>query len=639
MESSLTQSFIGSYVLDQRIRKTLSTAKITLCEFDLTNRTISWSVDKSFHFYDFSKSYDGSFDGYYQLIHEEDKRIVNQLIKNLSFGEGVTATYRVKWTDDTYHWLETIGKVYVDQGVTKLVGTIQDITERKTLELERDNWEERHKLVAAAAGIIVYDYDIASGKILWSGDVEEVTSFSPKEMGDIDQWGKLIHPDDREEAFRLLEVAQEKLSTYEVYYRFRKKDRGYCHMYDRGTFIAKDGKAVRMLGMMSDVSEIVFSKTALVESEKRFESLMNNLNVGVALYDATMIPRMYNKAAYLLLGLNEDQFVGREVMNPDWNVLDVEGEPMKNRDFPIIQAMETRLAIRQVVMGVYRPSTNDRVWLMVDAEPMYNEEHELQHVICTYTDFSARRRMEETLKEKNQQLLFSSEEVNKRNERLLEFAQIVSHNLRSPLSSIAGLSKIYFSSDDDEKDTSVEYIRDVCSKALETIDDLNEILKVQQNDRLETKELVFEEVFDSVKELMKIKLLGRNVRLEVDFSQAPKLSYPDIYLESIFLNLLSNAIKYTPSSQTPDIKVVSKVNGKDIVLMFTDSGVGIDLKKHGNEIFNFGKTFHHHKKSKGVGLFLVKNQVRAMGDHIDVESEVGIGTTFIITFKNQRNEK
>jgi signal transduction histidine kinase len=394
-----------------------------------------------------------------------------------------------------------------------------------------------------------------------------------------------------------------------------------------------------MLGMMSDVSEIVFSKAALVESEKRFESLMNNLNVGVALYDHSMTPKIYNTASYLLLGLTEEQFTGRVVMDSEWNVIDGDGKKMDNANFPIPLAIETGLAVRQIVMGVHRPRMNDHVWLMVDADPIYNEEHELKHVICTYTDFSARRQMEEILKEKNQQLLVSSEEMNRRNERLLEFAQIVSHNLRSPLSNIAGLSQLYFSSEENERDTSVKYIQDVCNRALETIDDLNEILKVQQNDRLEIEKLSFEKIFDSVKRLLKIKLLERNVIIETDFNIAPKLNYPAIYLESIFLNLLSNAIKFTPSNQAPHIKVTSTLKGNDIVLLFSDNGVGIDLKKYRNDIFSFGKTFHNHKDSKGVGLFLVKNQVRTMGDKIEIASEVGEGTTFKITFKNQRNGK
>lgn len=634
MESTQSQTLIGNYSLNRRIRNTLSTAKITLCELNLTSRVLSWSVDESDHFYDFSKSYSGTIEGYFQLIHEEDRDKVNALIENLPFDESIIAEHRVLWPDGTYHWLEGIGRAYTENDTKKLLGTIQDITERKELERQKNDWETRHKLVAEAAGIIVYDYDIASGEILWSGNVLEVTSFSAEEMGNIDRWGDLIHPDDRASAFALLDAAKDKLNTYEVYYRFMKKDGNYCHMYDRGTFVAIKGKAVRMLGMMSDVSELVYSRAALVESEQRFKTLMNNLNVGVGLYDESMVPKIHNKASYLLLGMSEEQFTGKAAIDSEWNVLDSNGVVMKQEDFPIPQAIKTGLAIRHVVMGVFRPTTNDRVWLMVDAEPVYDENHQFLHVICTYMDFSLRRRMEDELKEKNKQLLISSEELSRKNERLLEFAQIVSHNLRSPLSNIAGLSELYLNSDLAEKDKAVSYIKDVCEKALETISDLNEILKVQQKENLKKVALRFEEVVSSVKDLMKIKLIERNVILKTNFN-VEGVIYPEVYLESICLNLLSNSIKYTPRNEIPNIEIESHRDGRNVILTFKDHGVGIDLGKYSDDIFSLGKTFHNNEDSKGFGLFLVKNQVRTMGDTIEVMSEVGEGTTFKITFKNQ----
>jgi PAS domain S-box-containing protein len=638
MESSKSQSLIGNYVFDRRIRTTLSLAKITLCEFDLTDRIINWSVDETYHFYDFSKSYNGTFEGFLAMTHSEDRDKVDRFISTIDFNRNMTIQYRVNWIDGTYHWLETIGRAYAENGSTKIIGTIQDITDRKELEQNSKDWQQRLHIVTEAAGIIVYDYDIDSGNILWSGNIQEVLSFSKEEMGDIDRWAELIHPDDREEAFSLLEEAQEQLKTYEVYYRFQKRTGEYCHMYDRGTFLEKDGKAFRMLGMMSDVTELIHSRMALDASESRFESLMNNLNVGVGLYDESMMPVIHNTAAYTLLGMMEEQFVGTAAIDQDWNVLDNEGNQMAPADFPIPQAIAKEAAVRQVIMGVYRPKLNDRVWLMVDAEPVYNADHKLLHVICTYSNFTARKKMEEVLKEKNQQLIVSSEELKRKNERLLEFAQIVSHNLRSPLSNIAGLSELYSKSTSQEQDQAVQYIKEVCEKALDTISDLNTILKVQQDERLEKTRVKFGEKMDAVKELLKINLQERNVQIQTSFNDAPSILYPDIYIESILMNLLSNSIKYTDEDKLPQIEIKTYKKGHDVILLFSDKGIGIDLLKYGNDIFSFGKTFHKNKSSEGIGLFLVNNQIRTMGDKINVTSEVKKGTTFEIIFKNQYNE-
>ncbi|MEQ9009614.1 MAG: HAMP domain-containing sensor histidine kinase, partial [Ekhidna sp.] len=255
--------------------------------------------------------------------------------------------------------------------------------------------------------------------------------------------------------------------------------------------------------------------------------------------------------------------------------------------------------------------------------------------ICTYMDFSARKRMEEILKEKNRQLVTTSKEVERRNERLVEFAQIVSHNLRSPLSSIAGLSELYFNSSEKDKDQAVSYIKDVCDKALGTIDDLNQVLKVQQDERVKSDLIAFDECLGSVLELLKISLLEKNVIIETDFIQAPSINYPQVFLENILLNLVSNAIKFSSKMEKPKVIIRTERIENNVVLYFTDNGLGIDLSKYGKDIFSFGKTFHVNKDSKGVGLFLVKNQIRTLGDEIEVESMVDKGTTFKIVFRNQ----
>jgi len=106
--------------------------------------------------------------------------------------------------------------------------------------------------------------------------------------------------------------------------------------------------------------------------------------------------------------------------------------------------------------------------------------------------------------------------------------------------------------------------------------------------------------------------------------------YNKIYLESIFLNLISNSLKYRAEDRAPKIFVQSKINDGIVQLEFRDNGLGIDLKKNGHKLFGFSKVFHRNKDAKGVGLFLTKAQVDAMGGKIWASSEVGKGTSFFI---------
>jgi len=102
-----------------------------------------------------------------------------------------------------------------------------------------------------------------------------------------------------------------------------------------------------------------------------------------------------------------------------------------------------------------------------------------------------------------------------------------------------------------------------------------------------------------------------------------------VYLESILFNLISNAVKYAD----PDKESSIELNGgftKEGWGWFsvTDNGLGIDLDKYGDKLFGMYKTFHDHEDSRGVGLFLIRNQIDTMDGNIHVESEPGKGSTF-----------
>ena len=105
------------------------------------------------------------------------------------------------------------------------------------------------------------------------------------------------------------------------------------------------------------------------------------------------------------------------------------------------------------------------------------------------------------------------------------------------------------------------------------------------------------------------------------------------YLESIILNLITNAIKYKSPDRPVVLKIKSGMEGDFAFLSIADNGLGIDLDRHGSKLFGMYKTFHSHPEARGIGLFISKNQIEAMGGHIEVESEMGKGTTFTTYFK------
>lgn len=106
-------------------------------------------------------------------------------------------------------------------------------------------------------------------------------------------------------------------------------------------------------------------------------------------------------------------------------------------------------------------------------------------------------------------------------------------------------------------------------------------------------------------------------------------------MHSIFLNLFTNSIKYAKQGVTPEIRIWSEKKEGRIYIYFSDNGMGIDLVKYGNDLFGLYKKFNFNAEGKGMGLFMVKTQVTALGGTINVESQPEKGTTFILSFPAQ----
>jgi signal transduction histidine kinase len=118
-----------------------------------------------------------------------------------------------------------------------------------------------------------------------------------------------------------------------------------------------------------------------------------------------------------------------------------------------------------------------------------------------------------------------------------------------------------------------------------------------------------------------------------DFSKLNDVTSLYPYMESIFYNLLSNAIKYRHPDRSPVIRVRSEVVDGYGLITFEDNGLGIDVEKYKDSLFNLYKRFHFHTEGKGMGLYLVKTQLTALGGKIEVKSKIDEGTRFNIYLK------
>ncbi|MCX8489896.1 MAG: PAS domain S-box protein, partial [Cyclobacteriaceae bacterium] len=439
------------------------------------------------------------------------------------------------------------------------------------------------------------------------------------EMGNVEEWEKRIHIDDRDRVTQELETCRIKGSSFQVEYRFQMKSGEFTHLFDRGFFLKDiDVKSYRMLGVMTDISQQKKAEIDLKESEVRFRTLQEASFGGIGLhYQGEILDA--NKGLCDITGFSYDELIGMNGVN--------------------LIAPESQALVREKIVTEY-DKTYDVIGIRKDGTRYNLEIHEksipYQGRIIRVTEFrdiTDRKQNEEKFVDQNNKLSLFAEDLKRKNEQLEEFTQIVSHNLRSPVSNILSLLDFYEKTEDvDEKKMFIKMLRDSGSKILTSLHELNEVLKIKQDKDIPREEQVFEHILEGVKKQLSSQITEARAIISTDFGSASTVNYPKIYLESILMNLISNALKYKHPDRNLEINLTSAVENHKVILRVVDNGLGIDLKRYGHHIFKLRKTFHKHQESRGIGLFMIKGQIEALGGEISISSEPNIGTTFIVKF-------
>jgi len=219
------------------------------------------------------------------------------------------------------------------------------------------------------------------------------------------------------------------------------------------------------------------------------------------------------------------------------------------------------------------------------------------------------------------------------NTQLNDFANITSHNLRSPAGNITALiSTIDEDSTIEEYKTVFDMLKKVAQNLNDSLNQLIEVLHIKKNKIIEKESLNFEEIYLKTIESLQGEILNSKAVITANFENAVSIVYSKIYLESIFHNLISNALKYKDGTRVPEIKIYTEIKNNKLLLHVKDNGLGIDLARHGDKIFGMHQVFHKHPNSKGIGLFMTKTQIENMNGKISVISEVNAGSTFTVEF-------
>lgn len=231
-------------------------------------------------------------------------------------------------------------------------------------------------------------------------------------------------------------------------------------------------------------------------------------------------------------------------------------------------------------------------------------------------------------------------ELKVKNDSLDSFVYRVSHDLKAPIiniSSLLTLVKKRAPADDAFLKQTLGFIDDSVKKLQNTIYDLLEVSRIERNLHGDSEEVNLNDLIDDINVEFGELIRSNEATLKTDFTEGGSyVDFAKANMKSILSNMISNAIKYKSPNRKPIIKLSTTMEGDFLKLKIEDNGIGIDLNRHGNNLFKMFSRFHSHVEGSGVGLYIVHKLVTENGGTIKIESDLSRGSTFNIYFKTSK---
>ncbi len=301
-------------------------------------------------------------------------------------------------------WMLARGELVRDESgaAVGVRGVVMDITGRKRVEENLRRMNERYALSTHAAGLGVWDWDLEKDELVWDDRMYELYGVKREDFaGAYEAWLKGIHPDDRAASDEISLQARRGEREYDTEFRVLWPDGSVHCLKAYGQFVRDaQGEPIRMTGVNYDITEIKQAEASLRDSEEKYRTLIQKIQAAVIVHGADTQILTSNSMAQEILGLSQEQLLGKTAIDPAWHFFREDGTVAPSDEYPVSRVLASRKALRNYVLGVHRPNQDNDAWVLVNADPVFGKENELAQIIVTFIDISERKRVESLLSQR-----------------------------------------------------------------------------------------------------------------------------------------------------------------------------------------------------------------------------------------------
>ncbi len=512
---------------------------------------------------------------------------------------------------------------------TGSIGVVRDITERKDVEGALRESEKRFRQVVENAKEWIWEIDVNGVYTYASPIVQKILGYEPDEILGKKRFHDFFHPED---ARQLKTRAFEILRQSEVFSEFQTRN---VHKNGQTVWLTRSGvpvfndkqELVGYRGVDVDITERMRTHEILDRKQKNLEAIFDAAPVGMLLVNDEVIVVRANETIRHMSGKDYHSIIDQHPCRAlGCGRFEAAGEPANCDECHLATVIETVLQSGKPIRGLeIRPVLSDngqvvRPWLLVRVEPLSIDAG--RHVVVALDDITDRKHAEEKLREAI--------------EMKSQFISTVSHELRTPLTSIREAVIIILDEVAGRINKDQRHFLDVAKRNIERLSRLiNDVLDFQKLNAGKMtfvfEESAIEKAVEDAFHTMCPHGQKQGVHLSLNCQpNLPKIAFDSDRIIQVVTNLISNAIKFTPEGGRVSVSVQQR--GEHLVIVVNDTGLGIPKESLAKVFERFYRVHRPGREIKGTGLGLaiVNKIVAGHGGRIDVESELGKGTTFTV---------
>jgi PAS domain S-box-containing protein len=505
---------------------------------------------------------------------------------------------------ETFYFHQTVKYIEDNNGCeVGILALGHNITDKQRAEDQLVKSEEFYRTLIADSLDLILLLN-ANGEITYtSHSVTRILGYSEEEILHTNAF-QYLHPEDLGWALQSFEREVEENPVIKfIVVRVLKKDGEWLSCMVRGHNLLAHPSVNAIAVHIHDDTPRKKATEALKESERRFRTLIRDLQIGVLLKGPDGHIEMTNHAMCRIFDVTEDDILGKRIWDIFTDVTREDGTPFACSERPTFKAAQTKKLVKDVVMGVWHWKKKERIWIMISADPILNENGEVLHVVCSFTDITERKKLERKIfaeKMANQRQVAQATIDGQEKERL-EIGKELHDNIGQQLTTI----KLFL---DMAKTTADPKTMEMVNMALRGVSDvINEVRSISRSLVPPTlKDLGF---IDSVNDLIDSIRTTQSLHIELDFFEFDEDLLPEnkkLALFRIVQEQLNNIIKYARASR---VVIILRQTQNNIFLQIKDNGVGFDLKK----------------VKKGLGIISISNRAELLGGSALLTSSPGNG--------------